>query len=108
MIYLWELWIPSSERSGSSALQDEHGARQNLWIVCVAHLRLGGLRGKKSTPSIGWEVPMKSRQSASGSCTECMGHKSERTIRQRYTLHFCMVECIRPYAWIYIFSGEVN
>jgi hypothetical protein len=27
----------------------------------VAPLWLGGLRGKKSTPSIGWEVPVKSR-----------------------------------------------
>jgi hypothetical protein len=36
----------------------------------VAPLQLGGLRGKKSTPSIGWEVPVKSRRSASGSCTE--------------------------------------
>jgi hypothetical protein len=25
---------------------------------CVAPLRLGGLRGKKSTPSVGWEVPV--------------------------------------------------
>jgi hypothetical protein len=25
-------------------------------FLCVAPLRLGGLRGKKSTPSIGWEV----------------------------------------------------
>jgi hypothetical protein len=49
--------IPSSKRSGSSALRGELGARRNLWIVCVAPLRLGGLRGKKSTPSIGWEVP---------------------------------------------------
>jgi hypothetical protein len=52
--------IVSSERSGSSALRGELGARRNLWIVCVAPLRLGGLRGKKSTPSIGWEVPVKS------------------------------------------------
>jgi hypothetical protein len=29
-------------------------------IVCVAPLRLGGLRGKKSTPSVGWEVPVRS------------------------------------------------
>jgi hypothetical protein len=62
--------IPSSERSGSSALGGELGARRNLWIVCTAPLRLGGLRGKKSTPSIGWEVLVKSRRSASGSCTE--------------------------------------
>ena len=38
--------IPSSERSGSSILRGEMGARRNLWIVCVAPLWLGGLRGK--------------------------------------------------------------
>jgi hypothetical protein len=37
----------------------------------VAPLWLGGLRGKKkSTPSIGWEVPVKSRRSTSGNCME--------------------------------------
>jgi hypothetical protein len=41
-----------------------------LWLVCMAPLRLGGLRGKKSTPSIGWEVPVKSHRSTSGSWTE--------------------------------------
>ena len=39
-------------------------------IVCVAPLRLEGLRGKKSTPSIGWEVPVRSQQLASMSGTE--------------------------------------
>jgi hypothetical protein len=43
--------------------------------VCVAPLWLGGLRGKKSTPSIGWEVPVKSHRSASGSCTERAGQQ---------------------------------
>jgi hypothetical protein len=38
-----------------------------LWLVCVAPLQLGGIRGKKSTPSVGWEVPVKSHRSASGS-----------------------------------------
>jgi hypothetical protein len=36
-----------------------------LWFVCVAPLRLGGLRGKKSTPSVGWEIPVKSSWLAS-------------------------------------------
>jgi hypothetical protein len=31
-------------------------------------VRLGGLRGKKSNPSVGLEVPVKSHHSASGSC----------------------------------------
>jgi hypothetical protein len=73
-IYLTDLLvgvgITSSERSGCSALRGELGARRNLWIVCVAPLWLGGLRGKKSTPSIGWEVPVKSQQSTSSSRTE--------------------------------------
>jgi hypothetical protein len=34
-------------------------------IVCVAPLWLGGLRGKKSTPSVGWEVPVRSHRSTS-------------------------------------------
>jgi hypothetical protein len=39
----------------------------------VAPLQLGGIRGKKSTPSVAWEVPMKSQWLASGRCTECIG-----------------------------------
>jgi hypothetical protein len=33
------------------------------WPLCGS----GGLRGKKSTPSIGWEVPVRSQRLASGS-----------------------------------------
>jgi hypothetical protein len=58
--------IPISIESGSSTLRGKLGARF-LWFVCVAPLRLGGLRGKKSTPSIGWEVPVRSQQLARGS-----------------------------------------
>jgi hypothetical protein len=69
------------------------------WLVCVAPLRLGGLRGKKSTPSIGWEVPVKSRRSASGSCMERARHQlragDQATI---HFLYFCMVDCSRIYA----------
>jgi hypothetical protein len=83
--FLVGVGIPISERSGSSALRGELGARRNLWIVCVAPLRLGGLRGKKSTPSIGWEVPVRSRRSTSGSCTES-GMSSKQVIRQWYAL----------------------
>ena len=39
-------------------------------FVCVAPLWLEGLRGKKSTPSNGWDVPVKSRRSVSGSFME--------------------------------------
>jgi hypothetical protein len=52
-IYLTDLLvgvgIPSSERSGSSALRGELGARQNLWIVCVAPLR-SGAKGEEEYP----------------------------------------------------------
>jgi hypothetical protein len=36
----------------------------------VAALWLEGLRGKKSTPSIGWEVSVRSQWSTSGSSME--------------------------------------
>jgi hypothetical protein len=49
---LWELGHPTRIMSGSSTLRGELGA-SHLWFVCMAPLRLGGLRGKKSTPSIG-------------------------------------------------------
>ena len=52
--------IPSSERSGSSTLRGELEAIFFYGFVCMAPLRLGGLRGKKSTPSIGSEVPVNS------------------------------------------------
>ena len=42
------------------------GARVFMVCVCVTPLRLEGLRGKKSTPSIGWGVPAKSLQLAVG------------------------------------------
>jgi hypothetical protein len=32
--YLWGVGIPSSDRSGSSALRGELGARRTIWIVC--------------------------------------------------------------------------
>jgi hypothetical protein len=37
----------------------------------VAPLRLGGLRGKQSTPSVGWEVPVSIQRLASESGEEC-------------------------------------
>jgi hypothetical protein len=43
--------------------------------MCMAPLWLGGLRGNKSTPSVAWEVPVKSHQSASGSCMEHAGQQ---------------------------------
>jgi hypothetical protein len=51
--------IPILGESGGSTLQGKLGAR-GFRFVCVDPLWLGGLRGKKSTPSVGWEVPVKS------------------------------------------------
>jgi hypothetical protein len=45
--------IPSLRESGGSTLRGKLGARGFWLCVCVAPLRLGGIRGKKSTPSIG-------------------------------------------------------
>jgi hypothetical protein len=39
-------------------------------IVCMVPLWLGGLRGKKSTPSVGWELPVSLHRLESGSYTE--------------------------------------
>jgi hypothetical protein len=65
----------------------------DLWLVCVAPLQLGGLRGKKSTPSVGWEVPVKSHRSTSGSCMERGDNNSERaTWAMVRFLYFCMVD----------------
>jgi hypothetical protein len=77
--------------------------------VCVAPLQLGGLRGKKSTPSIGWEVPVKSHRSASGSCTERAGQRLRAVTLGYGTLafilhgrllltlrfHFCTFNCVK-------------
>jgi hypothetical protein len=56
-------------------------------IVCVAPLRLGGLRGKKSTPSIGWEVPVRSHRSASGSWMERAWDNDFRAFTFGYGTH---------------------
>jgi hypothetical protein len=51
MQYLQKRWKPLLARESLSYKTD---------FLCVTPLRLGGLRGKKSTPSIGWEVSVKS------------------------------------------------
>jgi hypothetical protein len=60
----------------------------------VAPLRLGGLRGKQSTPSVGWEVPVRSRRSASGSDTERVD-VIRRGRSGKGTLMICRVESTR-------------
>jgi hypothetical protein len=59
---------------GSSALQGVLGARY-LLVVCMVPLWLGGLRWNKSTPSVGWEVQVKSLRSVSMSCMERAGQR---------------------------------
>jgi hypothetical protein len=66
---LWELGYPARVTSGSSTLRGDWELAFS-GIVCVAPLQLGGLRGKKSTPSIGWEVPVRSHRSTSRSWME--------------------------------------
>jgi hypothetical protein len=61
----------------------------------VAPLGLGGIRGKKSTPSIGWEVPVMSRQSVSERARSTGCH-SKQAIRELYALLFDRVEFSRP------------
>jgi hypothetical protein len=56
-------------------------------IVCVAPLWLGGLRGKKSTPSVGWEVPVRSHRLASGSWMERVWDNDFRAFTFGYGMH---------------------
>ena len=69
----------------------------------VAPLRLWGRRGKQSTPSVGWEVPVSLQGSASGSA----GQGKERGMRRRardifrsrqeatvWNLHSVRVNCL--------------
>jgi hypothetical protein len=54
----------------------------------VAPLRLGGLRGKKSTPSIGWEVPVKSHRSDKWELHEARGTSTQSGRLGNDTLSF--------------------
>jgi hypothetical protein len=58
--------MPNLRESGGSTLRGKLEARVFM-VVCVDPSRLGGLRGKQITPSIGWEVLVRSRRSMSGS-----------------------------------------
>ena len=62
-------------------------------IVCVAPLHLGGLKGKKSTPSIGWEVSVRSQRLASDSDTKRIDiTRSRRSGNGMFFI--CMIEGI--------------
>jgi hypothetical protein len=62
-----ESWDTQLDKeSGGSTLRGELEDIRFWLCLCVDPLRLGGLRGKKSTPSVGWEVQVNSSQLASG------------------------------------------
>jgi hypothetical protein len=66
-------------------------------IVCVSPLQLGGLRGRKSTPRIGWEVPVRSHWLESGSWTK---HVWDNDLE---ILHLAMVPMC-----ILVLNGSLN
>jgi hypothetical protein len=57
--FLWELGYPARITSGSSTLRGELGA-SILWYCVCGPFAAQGAQGKKSTPSVGWEVPVRS------------------------------------------------
>jgi hypothetical protein len=59
--------MPSSIESGSSTLRGALGARFFFSFCVWAPLQLEGIMGKNITPSIGWEVSVRSHRLASGS-----------------------------------------
>jgi hypothetical protein len=70
-------------------------------IVCVAPLRVKGLKGKKSTPSVGWEVSVRSQRLASRSSMErrhgiaTLGSSPSDSVRMcKFALYFSQILCI--------------
>jgi hypothetical protein len=89
--------------SGSSALEASWEARL-LSGLCVAPLRLGGLRGKQSTPGV-WlggtgVVSTVGKQQGNGAARSTGVHLRQAT-RQRYAHVFSRVECIVIYCCDY-------
>jgi hypothetical protein len=80
--------IPSLRESGSLALQGKLGDIFFSSFVCVAPLRLRGIRGKKSTPNVGWEVPVRSQRLASGSKESPAAEEHQQSIRRLQYLCF--------------------
>jgi hypothetical protein len=87
----------------------------------VAPLWLGGLRGKKSTPSIGWEVPVKSHRSTSGRSMERAGQRLRAGdlgygtlplfLHGRFLLYFTLLSLYFYWVkkmWTYHFNRELN
>jgi hypothetical protein len=74
----------------------------------VSPLRLGGLRGKESTPSIGWEVSVSPLRSTRRRIARSVGRRSEgRGEKAQVCFSHFMVECVRVYAGLLI-NGRVE
>ena len=79
----------------------------------MAPLRFGGLRGKKSTPSVGWEVPVKSHRLESESDMERMGQQLREDNLGYGTLIFIMHSRLLLYftpliLYFYLVKGNVD
>ena len=61
-----------------------------VWPLCGSR----GRRGKKSTPSIGWEVPVKSRRSASGSYKERVDVTQNGQSGNGTLFSFCIIDVV--------------
>jgi hypothetical protein len=74
-----------------------------LWFSVCGPFAAWGLRGKKSTPSVGWEVPVKSHRSTSGSCMERAGQRLRAVTLGYSTLAFILHgRLLLIYAFIYV------
>jgi hypothetical protein len=91
LIFLVEVGIPSSNRVVDWPCE-ERWELSFLWFVCVTTLRL---RGEKSTPSVGWEVPMRSQRLEGGSEEE---RQPPKTSTSQYRLQY---SCLRCYLYYY-------
>jgi hypothetical protein len=71
--------MPNSIGSGSLPCEVSWELDFSMGFVCVAPLRLEGLRGEKSTPSVGWEVLVRYSRLTSGELEErdlrCSTHR---------------------------------
>ena len=76
-VLLVRVGIPSLKKEWKLFLMRQDLEVLFVGFLCVAPLQLGGIRGKMSTPSIGWEVLVRSHQSTHGSCKEHIGRPLE-------------------------------
>jgi len=119
MFYLWELGFQAWDRVGDIV-------RQSWEILCSSFVLVPfadrGIRMKKSTPSVGWEVPVKSHRSTSKSCTKSarqwlravtLGYDTHDFILHGRLLlilrfHFCTFYCVKKSVLLSIFNQELK